>query len=73
MWTNSFTVRLMPTFSFEVEEVDFCEYECDLCHNPQSVCTCVYDEKGDLITKEEAERREAAAEAPARKRRKKKA
>lgn len=73
MWTNNFTVRLMPTFSFEVEEVDFCEYECDLCDNPQSACTCVYDEKGDLITKEEAERREAAAEAPARKRRKKKA
>jgi hypothetical protein len=72
-WTNNFIVRLMPTFGFGLEEGEFTEYECDLCDNPQSACTCVWDENGDLITKEEAERREAAAETPARKRKGKKA
>jgi hypothetical protein len=75
-WTNEYVVRLMPNFSAGIEEGEFTEYDCHLCDNPQSSCTCVYDEEtGDYITAEEAEEKkqlkeqaeaDGDAEAPAR-------
>lgn len=62
-WTNEYVVRFMPEFSTYIEEGDFTEYDCYLCDNPQSSCTCVYDEEtGDLITAEDAEEKKQLKE-----------
>ena len=62
-WTNEYVVRLMPYFSAGIEEGEFTEYDCHLCDNPQSSCTCVYDEEtGDYITEEEAKEKKQLKE-----------
>jgi hypothetical protein len=55
-WTAEIVAELMPDFNGYTSEGDFVEYECERCNNPQSSCTCVYDETtGDYITLEEAQ------------------